>query len=198
VQSTSLLLIRHATCDPVGHALAGRAPGIGLNDDGRAQAAALASALRTEPLSAVYTSPLQRARDTAVAIAAVHGLPVIEAEGLQEIDFGEWTGSTLAALDGDATWADFNVLRSVTRAPGGELLLEAQARAVATLLPIVRHHAGSTIAAVTHADVIRAVLCHLLGMPMDNLLRVDISPAAVATVVFDGRWPRLAGLSRPA
>jgi ribonuclease H / adenosylcobalamin/alpha-ribazole phosphatase len=133
-----------------------------------------------------------------VAIAAVHDLSVAEAEGLQEIDFGEWTGSTLAALDGDATWADFNVLRSVTRAPGGELLLEAQARAVAALLPIVQRHAGSSIAAVTHADVIRAVLGHLLGMPMDNLLRLDISPAAVATVVFDGRWPRLAGLSRPA
>jgi broad specificity phosphatase PhoE len=195
MQSTRVLLIRHATCDPVGHILAGRTPGIGLNEDGRAQAAALAAALRTEPLSAVCSSPLQRAMETAAAIAAPHGLPVLEVAGLQEIDFGEWTGSSFADLAGDATWHDFNVLRGTTRVPGGELVLEVQARAVAALLLLVQQHAGASIAIVTHGDVIRAVLGHLLGMPVDNLLRLEIAPAAVSTVVFDGRSPRVIGVN---
>jgi broad specificity phosphatase PhoE len=185
-------------CDPVGHAIAGRTPGIGLNEEGHAQAARLGAWLREVPLAAVYTSPLQRARETASYVADAHGLQPVDAGGLVELDFGEWAGSSIAALDGLDDWYDFNVLRSVTRAPGGELMLEAQARAVATVLELVGRHAGASFAVVTHADVIRAVLCHFLGMPMDNLLRLDVAPASTSTVAFDGRRPRLTGFNREA
>lgn len=184
---TTLLLIRHATCDPVGVRLAGRAPGISLNAAGRAQAESLARRLSGVSLTAVYSSPLERARETAEAIASPRGLGVELVEGLIEWDFGAWTGCTLAELEPDPTWHAFNRVRSATRPPGGEHVLELQARVVAALDRIVAIHPEARVAVVSHADVLRSAVAHHLGVPIDLAHRLEFAPASV-TVLARQPW----------
>ncbi len=177
---TRVLLVRHAMCDPVGHRLAGRMPGISLNADGRMQAERLARRFAGANIAAVYTSPLDRARETADAIAAQVNVEPVELSDLNEIDFGLWTGYTFEELAPLAEWQRFNLHRSTTRVPGGELMLEAQARAVAAVEGSRARHPDETIVAVSHSDMIKAVLTHYAGMSLDNLLRIDIEPASVS------------------
>ncbi len=186
----TVLLIRHGLCDPVGQAIAGRAPGVHLNDSGRRQARALDAALALVPLAAVYSSPLERARETAEPLADRIGQAVTISPGLQELDFGDWTGRTLASLAGDPIWQRFNQQRGVTRIPGGETMDEVVARAAPTVSGVAAEHPGSLIAAVTHGDVIRALVAHWAGMPLDSMLRLEVAPASVSAVRFTPE-PRL-------
>jgi probable phosphomutase (TIGR03848 family) len=186
---TTFLLIRHGTCDSVGRSIAGRAPGVHLNGAGRAQVAALADRLAALPIAAIYSSPLERACETAAPLAARHGKAVTILPELTELDFGEWTGRTLAELDTAEGWRAFNTFRSGTRIPSGELMTEVQARAVGALERLTQTHGDATVAIVTHGDVIRAVLTYFLGMPLDLLQRIEIDPAAVSIVRLDRFGP---------
>jgi probable phosphomutase (TIGR03848 family) len=192
---TTCLLVRHALCDPVGHALAGRRPGVHLNPAGRAQAAELARRLRPVGLDVVASSPLERARETAEAIAAGRELEVTTAEGLIEFDFGSWTGAAFSALHGDPVWDRFNRERSSTRAPGGERMDEVQRRAVAAVERLAAAHPGGRVAVVSHLDVLRAVLCHYLGVALDNFGRFELSPASVTVLHLDHGQARLTALN---
>jgi broad specificity phosphatase PhoE len=176
---TRFLLIRHADHDAIGRYLAGQRAGLPLNASGRAQVAALVAALRTVPLTAVVSSPLERTRETAEPIARDHGLEVIVMPDLVEFDVGDWTGRPFSALDRETTWRQFNDYRSITRAPGGETMLEVQARAMRALLELRARYPSGTIATVFHGDVIRSVVMHLLGMPIDFLHRLEISPGRI-------------------
>lgn len=175
-----LLLVRHALCDPVGVRLSGRLPGVHLNEEGRTQALALAARLRDEPIAAVYTSPLERAVETAQAIAEASGAPLHVAADLTELDFGDWNGREIASLANDATWRCFNTNRSGTRAPGGEHPVEAQARAVAAVTGLARTHPEETVVIVSHGDIIRSVIGHLVGIPLDLQHRLDVAPASLS------------------
>lgn len=192
---TTFLLIRHATCPPVGRALAGRAPGVHLDEAGRGQAARLAERLAAVPVAALYSSPLERARETAAPLAARLGLPVCDAPGAMEIDFGEWTGRTLDELACDPRWGPFNAFRGGTRIPGGELLIEAQARIVAELERLRARHPEAVVAVVSHADVIRAALCHYAGIPLDLMLRIEIACASVSVVEVTPHGARILRLN---
>jgi probable phosphoglycerate mutase len=175
-----LYLVRHATCDPVGRTLAGRTPCVGLNAAGRAQARALGARLAGARLTAVYSSPLARALETAHAVARPHGLSPRVEPGLAELAFGAWTGRAIDGLRGEERWSHFNTYRSGTRAPGGELALEAQARAVAAVLRLAGDDPHARVAVVSHADVLKAVLGHLLGVPLDLQHRMELAPASVS------------------
>jgi len=192
---TTLLLVRHALCDPVGTAIAGRATGVMLNAAGETQAARLGSRLRALPIEAVYSSPLERARQTAAPIAAARHVEVELLEGVGEIDFGEWTGRTLVELDGGIGWRRFNSFRSGTRVPGGELIVEVQARAVAALGALRERHPDGVVAVVSHGDVIKAALAYYLGMPLDLMQRLDIDPASTSTLVLDADGVRVLRLN---
>jgi probable phosphomutase (TIGR03848 family) len=192
---TTFLLVRHATCDPVGRSLAGRAPGVHLNADGRAQARRLAERLATSPIAAVYSSPLERARETAAALAEPAGLAVETHAGLDEMEYGAWTGCTFAALAADERWRRFNTFRSTTRPPGGETMQEAQVRAVAALVALAERHGDAVVAAVSHADVIKAVVAHVAGVPLDLAYRLEVSPASVSVVTLDAEDARLLALN---
>lgn len=192
---TTFLLVRHATCDPVGRSLAGRAPGVALNDAGRAEAERLAGRLAGVRVAAIYTSPLDRARETAAAIAARTGAPVRPHEPFGEFDFGEWTGRTFAELAPDPRWRRFNTFRSGTRVPGGELMLEAQARAVAAVHSLAAAHAGETVLVVSHADVIKAVVAYFAGIPLDLTHRLEVGPASVSALALDEEGARVLGLN---
>jgi broad specificity phosphatase PhoE len=182
----TVLLIRHATCDHVGERIAGRSPGVHLNARGRAEAEALAGALAGSRIDAVYSGPLERALETAAALARRAGLPIRPAPGLDELDFGDWTGRALGSLEGDPRWRKFNRLRSATRIPGGELMGEAADRATVELARFEREHPHGRVAAVSHADVIRAVLLRCLGMPLDAIHRLEVVPASVSVVEWQG------------
>jgi probable phosphoglycerate mutase len=181
-----LLLVRHALCDPVGVSLSGRRPGVSLNADGRAQLAPLvarvARRLDGAPLAAVVASPMARAQETALAVARAHGLAVDTEPGLAELDFGLWTGRRIDGLGDETAWPHFNAYRSGTRVPGGELALEAQARAVGAALRLAAARPDARVAAVSHADVIKAVLGHALGIPLDLQHRLEVAPASVSEV----------------
>jgi broad specificity phosphatase PhoE len=191
-----VLLIRHAAFDGVGRVLAGRSHDVRLNGEGLVQAERLARALDNEPFAAVYSSPQPRALATAGAVAAPHGLQPMALDAFDEIHFGDWTGRDIASLGGDATWHAFNTARSTTRPPGGELMPEVQARAVQGLLELRRGHGTRTVAVVSHADVIRAVIADALAMPIDAMLRLTVDPASVSAIEFGDGAPRLLYMNR--
>lgn len=192
---SDLLLVRHATCDHLGRFLAGRMPGIALDADGRDQAARLGHALASESVAAVYSSPLLRARETAAPIALAHDLPVEIREELTDIDFGEWTGAAFADLAPDPRWRLFNEQRSVAAVPGGEDMARVQARAVAVTMQLADAHQHQTIVVVSHADVIRSIILHVLGMPLDAILRIEVEPASVTRIALHEGSGRLASLN---
>ncbi len=193
---TRVLLVRHATNDTLGRLLAGWTPGIHLNEEGRVQAERLARSLAAAPLVAVYSSPLERALETARPIAAAHGLDPVACDALGEIRFGEWTGRTFDELERDERWRRFNAFRAGTRAPGGEHTLEVQARVVTWLEGIRDRHPGpDAVAAVTHGDVVKAALFHYGGVSVDQVQRWEVSPASVSTLELDGWGARLVSVN---
>jgi len=185
------LLIRHALNDWVGKRLPGWTPGVHLNEEGRRQAQELAERLAPLVIEAVYSSPLERAVETAEAIARPHSLPVQLREGLGEVRFGEWTGKAFEELKETKTWLAVQVYPSGTRFPGGETLYEAQWRAVQEIERIRKEHPKGTVVAVSHADVIKAVVAHYIGLHLDLFQRLVVSPASVTAIAFTEFGPRL-------
>ena len=186
--TATILLVRHAAHDHLGRILSGRMPGVPLSGAGRAQAAALGARLSAEPLRAIQSSPVQRARETADAIAAAAGgCNVTQADALDEIDFGGWTGATFAALEEDAAWRHWNAARSQACPPGGETMAQAGARLMRHAAALAARHDGAMIALVSHCDVIRAAVAGWLGLSLDHALRFDIDPASVSRIAM-GEW----------
>jgi probable phosphomutase (TIGR03848 family) len=192
---TMCLLIRHATTEHVGHVLSGWTPGVHLSALGEHQAEFLAERLASMPLSAIYASPIERARETAARVAARHRLEVREAEAAGEVHFGDWTGRRFSELAHDAAWERWNRVRSWTRVPAGDMALEVQARVVALLARLRAEHPEGCIALISHGDVIKLALAHALGSPIDLMQRVDIQPASVTTLVFDAGEARVLGVN---
>lgn len=186
--TTTVLLIRHAAHGHLGAVLSGRSPGIPLSDIGREQAASLAASLAGVPLVRLLTSPVQRARETAQAIAVSHpNLAAAVDPGFDEIDFGEWTGRGFAELENDPAWRRWNSERALARPPGGESMAEAQRRAWQALNAAAARHSGETIAIVSHCDIIRALVAQVLALPLDAVHRFDVDPASVSRLVI-GDW----------
>jgi probable phosphomutase (TIGR03848 family) len=190
---TTFLLIRHALCDPVGRSIAGRKPGVHLNDLGRQQAERLAERLRPIALEGVYSSPLERALETARPIASSTGGQVQTADAWNEIDFGDWTGRTLADLDPLPEWRRFNTFRSSSTIPGGESMAEVLGRVLRDVDRLRSLHPAPTacVAVVSHGDVLRSLVVHMLGAPLDEFRRVEISPASVSILEITDETPRL-------
>jgi len=148
---------------------------------------ALGRHLAGEKLSEIQTSPRERARATAEAVAQATGAPVTVAEALDEIDFGGWTGAEFAALDGQPDWDAWNGSRSTARTPGGESMGEATSRIADHVVSLVATRPGERIALVTHCDMIRALVARTLGLSLDNLLRFEIGPASLSRLEA-GPW----------
>lgn len=175
-------LIRHATNDTVGKIFAGRMAGVNLNAEGREQARKLAERLAGLPISVVYSSPLERAVETAEPLAELLNLKIEICEDFVEIDIGEWTNLTIEELEMQTKFRLFNSFRSNTRIPGGETMLEAQARMIAGLEKLRLRHEGETVAVVSHADLIKAAVAYFAGIHLDMFQRIEISPASVSIV----------------
>ena len=185
---TTLYLIRHAENDFMRqHKLAGWLPGIHLNDRGRSQAEAIVPAFEGLRLQALYSSPLERATETAAPLARAHDLTVQRRSGLGEIRYGRWQGQPLSRLRRLKLWSQVQATPSRVTIPDGESFRQAQARIVDELERILEQHRGA-VACFSHADPIKLALAHYLGQPLDLFQRLTIEPASVSTLVIsDGR-----------
>jgi len=180
----TLHLVRHGQHSLGGGVLAGRMPGVGLTERGRAEIAATAERLSGEKIAAIYASPLQRTRESAEILAQRLGAEIEFRDDLLELDFGEWTGATFDAIRAHPHWQWWNQHRSLAAIPEGETMREVQRRSVEAMLEISREHDEDTVVLVSHGDVIRAMLVFALGMPLDFYNRLEIGLGSVSTITI--------------
>ena len=188
---TTLLLVRHGTTSATGSRLGGRTAA-SLDDNGRAQARAAGERIAPLRPRAVYTSPLPRTTETATILAEVMRRPVTPVEGLIEVEYGTWTDRPLKPLHRNRLWPIIQARPSLVQFPRGESIRRAQLRAVDAIEEIVDRHKRQTVVAVSHADVIKAVVAFYLGMHLDSFQRLAVSPASVTALELGpGQRPAL-------
>lgn len=183
-RSTLVLLVRHGETPTTGKVLPGRAPGLHLSERGRAQADRVAERLAGVRVDAVYTSPLERTRETAAPTAARTGREAVVEPGLLECDFGEWTGEELSRLSRLKAWSTVQRAPSTFRFPGGESFPEMQARTVGAVDRVRAAHEGGVVVCFSHADPIKAALAHALGTHLDLFQRIVVSPCSVSAISY--------------
>lgn len=189
---TYLFLIRHGENDWVDTGkLAGRTADVHLNEKGYKQAEALAERLKNQPISAVYSSPLERCVETAEPLAQALGLTVTGEPGVLEVDYGQWRGAALKELSQKPEWQLVQIYPGGFRFPEGETLREVQNRVVTTLERLRQIHAGQAIAVFAHGDVIRTALAYYLGTPLDLFQRIHINTASVSLIGFHHFGPHI-------
>jgi broad specificity phosphatase PhoE len=176
----TILLIRHGDNDVMKTGLAGRLPEVHLNESGRQQAYVLAGRLASAPIKAIYSSPMERALETAYPLAEAKGLEVIVRPGLIELDYGEWQGLTFKRLQRTRLWKLLMQDPIQVRFPGGETLCEAQERARLELEAIAAGHEDKDlIACVTHGDLVRLLVAHYLDMPLKAYHRLSAHTTSI-------------------
>jgi probable phosphoglycerate mutase len=163
VGATTVFLVRHAAHERVDRILCGRMPGVSLGETGWAQAAQVAKRLSREQLAGIYSTV---------------------SPALNEIDLGNWTGRSFAELDPDPQWQAWNAERAAGEAPGGERMQAVQDRVVRELENLRCRHQGQRVAAVSHADVIKAAICGVLGLSLDRYHAFEIEPASISSLVL--------------
>ena len=173
------LLIRHADTTAIGQVLWGRKPGLPLSAAGMEQAGRLATRLARVPL------------------AVAHRLPIVEADALDEVDFGDWSGLRFEELDQRPDWRAFNADRASAHAPNGERLAGVQSRIVSRLGQLASQHGDDTVALISHADVIRSAILHYLGMPLDAFGRIEVSPASITAMALQDGSATFLSINEP-
>jgi probable phosphomutase (TIGR03848 family) len=193
----TVILVRHGrtTANSSG-VLAGRTPGVRLDETGEDQAARTAERLAAVPLVAVVTSPLERCRQTARTILKVQaGTPATATErGITECDYGAWQGRPLRELAKEPLWKTVQAQPSAAAFPDGESMATMQARAVNAVRRLdaryeAEHGPGAVWVAVSHGDIIKSVLADALGMHLDLFQRLQVDPASVSIVRYTGTRP---------
>ena len=188
--ATTILLVRHGQTPTTGKVLPGRAKGLHLADEGRKQAEIAAERIaELGRVDAVYSSPLERAKETAAPISKALGLTTTVDRGLFECDFGDWTGKELKTLMKLPEWQTVQRAPSTFRFPNGESFTEMQTRMVSALDRLRLQHPGGTIVCVSHADTIKAAVAHALGTHIDLFQRIVISPASVSALTWHAGGP---------
>jgi len=195
---TTFLLIRHGETDYLGERLAGRLPGIHLNAAGRAKAEAVAAMLKPLSLDAVYSSPLERAMETAEPTARAAGKEIRADDRLQEVDFGGLAGKPFSELRDLPIWKDVHLRPAEIRYPGGESLQDVQDRAVRMIRETAAGRESGIVAVFTHADTIRLALACFLSMPLAAYHALVVSPASVSVLSLKGAAVRVSGVNLPA
>lgn len=195
---TLLLLIRHGENDfSKRGVLAGRLRGVHLNDKGRQQAQDLAKSLSGFPIRAIYSSPLERAMETAAPLANALGLPLQRASGLIESDVGAWEGKAVRRLALSKYWRIIQTAPSRAGHPDGETFIQTQTRIVGALEAIcAKQRAKDMIACVLHSDPIKLAVAHYIGLPLDNFQRLGCDPASVTLLALATSTARLIWLNR--
>lgn len=189
-------LVRHGSNDVLGKALAARLPNVHLNAQGRDEARRTAEVLKHKGITRIMSSPLERARETAGALAERVGLRVEILEQIHEISFGDWSGRTMTDLEALPGWKAFNNYRSGTRIPNGELMLETQHRVVTSLERLRTDDPEGVFALFSHGDPIKIAIGFYLGIPLDLLFsRVEISPGSYSLLRLEDWGPQILGVN---
>jgi broad specificity phosphatase PhoE len=184
-------LIRHGHNDSVGHKIVGRLPGVHLNATGREEAQRLSERLAHFPLTHIFSSPLERARQTAAPLGRRLELEVVVCEDLHEIDFGGWAGLSFEDLAKIPLWRRFNEFRSTTRPPGGELMTDVQARMVGCVERLREEYPHGAMALVGHGDPLKTVIAHYAGIPLDHMMRLELNPASISILAVHDHGPKI-------
>jgi probable phosphomutase (TIGR03848 family) len=188
----TLFLIRHGLTAQTGRILYGRSAGVPLDDRGKSQAEALVGRFEGVGLTAIYSSPLERCVGTVEPLAAAQRLPIVVREDLVEMEAGSWTGRSLAQLRRQKRWSTLISSPTAFSFPGGgEAFVDALARVVAEVERIARRHRRGRVAIATHGDIVRILVTHLAGAPLDEFQRIVVDPASVSVVQLDGGVPRV-------
>ncbi|MGO1978819.1 MSMEG_4193 family putative phosphomutase [Brachybacterium tyrofermentans] len=195
----TVLLVRHGrtTANATGQ-LAGRTPGVHLDDRGRDQASLTGERIAAVPVVGVVSSPLERCAETARAIVErQRGTPSSSVEPeLTECDYGQWQGRQLSDLATEDLWRVVQSQPSAVVFPGGESMAGMQARAVAAIrrhdaAVEAEHGPGAVWVAVSHGDIIKSILADALGMHLDVFQRLEVGPASVSIVTYGASRPRV-------
>jgi probable phosphomutase (TIGR03848 family) len=191
------LLVRHGENEYVKTGrLAGRQPGVHLNDKGREQAQSIAGRLKDIPIKALYSSPLERALETAEPLVKALNLESIQRPGLIEIDCGEWQNKKVKGLSRLKQWKTVQSSPSTFRFPGGESFLEANARIAAELLELAQmYEPKDIVVCVSHSDPIKLAVSFFIGLPLDAFQRLAISPGSITSLYIGETGGRLLGLN---
>ena len=189
-ESTLIILVRHGKTASTGKILPGRAAGLHLSETGRKEALLAAQRLsKLTKVSAIYASPLERARETAAPIAKLLNQKVLINKGLLECDFGDWTGKELSKLMKLPEWSTVQRVPSIFRFPNGESFTEMQTRITTTLDEIRNKHKGGIVICVSHADPIKAAVAHAMGTHLDLFQRIVISTCSISAVSYSTYGP---------
>lgn len=192
-----LLLIRHGENEYVAKGrLAGRLPGVHLNENGRKQAQAVAEKLGQAPIKAIYSSPLERAVETATPLAQALSLEIIPCPDLSETDYGEWQGKSLKGLRRLKQWRTVQYAPSLMRFPGGESFAECQYRVCQAIKSLcMPYEAKDLLALFFHADPIKLAVAFFIGLPLDNFQRLGSAPGSITALQIEEQGCRLLNLN---
>ena len=193
----TVILARHGrTTANTSGVLAGRSKGVHLDERGVEQADAAGARLSGLPLAAVVTSPLERCRETAKAIVKLQPVstPMPAERGLIECDYGSWTGRELKTLAKEPMWKTVQAHPSAAAFPDGETMAEMSARAVAAVrrwdAKVAAEHGPDAVwVAVSHGDIIKAILADALGIHLDAFQRIVVDPASLSVVRYTPMRP---------
>ena len=181
----TVILVRHGENDWVTkHRLAGWIEGVHLNENGRSQAKDAAKRLAKLPIKSIYSSPVTRCVETAEYIAKSHKLNIIEIADVGEVRYGDWEGKKIEKLASKPEWHAVQHYPSRFQFPKGEALREVQFRAIQAIEALNTKHEDDNIVVVSHADLIKLVLAHYLGVHIDLFQRIVISPASVSVLAL--------------
>jgi probable phosphomutase (TIGR03848 family) len=189
---STLLLVRHGLTAMTGPVLAGRTPGVHLDERGQKQAAAVAERMAVLPLAAVVTSPMERCTETAEVISNAQQVePAWHVDDrLTECGYGDWTGKAIKDLMKDPLWKVVQTQPSAVRFPGGEGLAEMAGRAIAAVRDWDAQLGDNVVwAACTHGDIIKAVIADALGLHLDQYQRIVPDPCSVSVIRYTQTRP---------
>ena len=192
---TTFYFVRHGVTAHTGHRLTGWMEGVSLNDEGRAQAERAADMLADVEFEAIYSSPIDRTRETAEALARPHRLKVRTSRGLGEVGYGDWTGRSLKVLARTKIWATLQRWPSSVRFPGGDTLREVQVRVVDEIERLREKHPRGNVCLVSHADTIKLALAHYMGIHIDLFQRLVVAPASVSVLTIGSYGPQVLSLN---
>jgi probable phosphoglycerate mutase len=185
--TTTVFLIRHMPHIHQGRVHVGRMDDVPLAEGAPERLAKLHARMGREQLDAVYASPILRAQLTAAAVAKAAGIEVQTRDGLTELDAGDWTGKAFTEFEDTPERRAWDQARAFNRTPGGESMLEIQARMIAVLEEVRGLHPDGRIALVSHGDPLKTIVLYILGMPVDAWNRFELDPGSVTTFVV-GDW----------
>ena len=182
---TTFYLIRHGEKDSDEALMVGRLPGVHLTAKGRRQAQAVARHLRGVHLDRIFSSPMERALETAGPLARAKRRKIEASPAFHEIDLGQWTGKTVRQLASVRSWRNFRRFPGGTAIPGGETLAEAQARVVSEMIRLREKYPAAAIAIATHEDPIRLAVCCFIGAPIEVYEHLTIRLGSLTVLCVD-------------